>query len=907
MSGLSALLSSSIGGYLPAAVKDAAGLCPKISDEVRHITWLSVERVFWPPNDVVRLMLVVGYTDGFQIWDLQDPAAVHEVCSKQDKAVAQARMLPMPVPSASKDPGAGGSDGDDRSLGITAAPLMAYVHKAAPALVRLFSLKQHDDVHLLRLTEAARTLQASRRFFAVGFARRVELYDALSFQALFSVDVSAAAGPSFALGQRWLAYNLPPQQPSSAPGPPGSGLAAGLGGSKQLQTAVMDGLRMIGQNAQRTLDNMLMPPPEGSEHQASAPSAARGGVVAVRDAANQRIIARFEDHTEPVEAMAWDPSGLQLVTAAALGHRVLVHRALLGAEHALVTHDADEGGLALGSVVFQHLYTLSRGYTPAVISDISVSDDGQLVAVSSAKGTSHVFRLPPLHSAAGLGRHRHLERGAVKLAPATPSASSCVGDVGIGLSLGAGGAAPRPIHLSACTRVRLGHSLLQEGLMPKCTFSSAAHPSTSSRSVAQPREAHPRMYVATRTGSLMLYSLNPGASQSVVGAEGSTGAAANSTAGAGAGSEGSAAAAGGGRSAGAEGGRGGSGGGGCVEGGASSEVGEWQTQLLKEVHFCRPLRHFTERRLPPQDLRPSVAAGGAAGLAAPGALGGIRRGSSSGTSAVPAEVLAAASPCGSPLLGPRASPSLGPRPSPASPLLGPRSPGLAPCQPGSPPPPEEGTGGAAAAPAQGQGCGGEASRWLQHVELTTHMPTDVPVWLCPSLSFHAYSSGLASAQLNAALRAGRAPPGRRRLAVTRLERPGDSVSYDGGSSPADFSHLFGGALGASVGAPVAAAAPSASAPSSPTSAECRPVASGPAFDGPKLGASTTKKVGKAGQKAVARAAAGGGGGSGGSITVGPAWGSLGEQHLDAGDRESSLLQADGVGALEDVDEDWVKA
>merc|ERR1719171_1758544 len=123
--------------------------------------------------------------------------------------------------------------------------------------------------------------------------------------------------------------------------------------------------------------------------------------------------------------MVWDPSGLQLVTCAALGHRVLVHRVLVGAQHALVMKDSVEGGFALGGVVFQHLYTLSRGYTPAIISDITVSDDGQQVAVSSAKGTTHVFRLPPLHSA--LLQSRLCETGAVRMAPSTVPRASAPG------------------------------------------------------------------------------------------------------------------------------------------------------------------------------------------------------------------------------------------------------------------------------------------------------------------------------------------------------------------------------------------------------------------------------------------------------------------------------------------------
>lgn len=110
----------------------------------------------------------------------------------------------MPYPLA--------SDSDSEVMGVASAPLVAYLHKGQPALVRLFSLKLHDDVHLLRLTEPCKSLQASRKYFAVGFTKQVELYDSLRFQALFSVQCHGAAQPTFALGHRWLAYNLPAQE-----------------------------------------------------------------------------------------------------------------------------------------------------------------------------------------------------------------------------------------------------------------------------------------------------------------------------------------------------------------------------------------------------------------------------------------------------------------------------------------------------------------------------------------------------------------------------------------------------------------------------------------------------------------------------------------------------------------------
>ncbi|CAE8616596.1 unnamed protein product [Polarella glacialis] len=853
MSAITSLVSS-ISGYIPAAVKDAAGLSPQISEAVRHITWLCVERVFWPPQETLRFVLVLGYTDGFQIWDLQDPAAAREVVSKQDKAVVQARLLSVPLAPCS------GAEGAQQPLGISAAPLMAYLHKGSPALVRLFSLKAHDDVHLIRLTEPARSLQSSRRFFAVGFAKQVELYDALHFQALFSVPCNASAG-CFALGHRWLAYNLPPQQPAAM----ASGLSAGVllaGGPRQLPSMMKDGLQYLGQVGQRTLDNVLMP--QGVADQAPSSGALRGGIVAVRDVASRSVIAQFEDHTEPLEAMAWDPSGLQLVTCAALGHRILVHRALLGTEHALMMHDPAKGGLELGSVVFQHLYTLSRGYTPAVISDIAVSDDGQLVAVSSAKGTTHVFRLPPLHSAA-LGHHV-METGAVRLTPTQPCASAMSGELGIGLSLGAGSAA-RPVNLSVCCRVRLGSVLLQEGLMPQCGFLTPALSSSSGRAVSsQPRDACPRMYVATRSGTLALYSLSPGSSSSST-SPGSSFAGQES--------------------------------GGVVAGSAASGPGgssgpesaqEWQAVLTKEVHTCRPFRHFTERRFSPWDLGSAPTPGGRPSSPPRGAMSGenCQRASRPrlGSQA-------------SPRLGSQASPVLGPR---ASPILGPRSPPLGPRS--ASPAPSALPGGllfseelpSAVATASSST---EPSKWLSSVEMATHVPMEVPIWICPQLSFHAYPAGLPRAELNAMLREGRPIPGRRKIPVSRPERPGDGVRYGGGTPSADaeeqLSRLFDGALGAAVDdarwLPSGRGSARSQAAGSIRTDESVAVTA-------RDGGQPSAVSGTESQRSA-------------SLAVAPAWGSIANAHLASGTTaaaDMSLLQMDGVGGgLEEVEEDWLKA
>jgi len=795
---------SYISGYIPATVKDRAGLNPQISQDVRHITWLSVERVFWPPRETLRFFLVLGYVDGFQIWDLQDPASAIEVVSKQDKPVTLVRLLPVPLVTSET------AETAKTALGMASAPLLAYLHRGAPALVRLFSLQAHDDVHLLRLTEPARSLQASRRYFAVGLTRQVDIYDSLHFQQLFSVNCAAAASsPTFALGHRWLAYNLPPLQPYAAGLGPANLLAVGVRNLPSLK----DGVQYLGQMSQKTFDAVLMPPPDGAD-QASTQAASRCGIIAVRDAGSRAVIAQFEDHTEAIDMMAWDPSGLQLVSCGAQGHQILVHRALLGAEHTLMTHDSEEGGLAVGSVVFQHLFTLSRGYTPAVISDISISDDGQFVAVCSAIGTTHVFRLPPLHCAA-LGRHS--STGAVRLSPTQACASSPPGEMGIGLRLGGGSVIPKAMKVNATVRVKLGSALLREGLLPKCGFLNHLKPSASGRStVLQSRSAYPRMYIATRAGSLALYSLCPPNASSSAQRTGAAAAPANS-----------------------------------VNPASFVENTEWQAMLAKEDYVCRLLRHFSERRLSSRDFgllpsRARDASQSSRSLDAGGGMAGawysptLRPQSSPSLGPRPAPSV---SPASSPALGPRASPlaspGLGPRASPpASPLL---------CSPRS-----------SGSKEDSSSFGTETQKWLSHVETSTHVAAEVPVWISPQLSFHAYPSCSSAAELNTILREGGKVLGRRRLVISRPERLGDGVRYaNPQAADGQLAGAFDGAIGSAMGEPLP----------------------------------ETSRLAAVEQSKAAPA-----------MALAPAWGALG------GREEEGDAQVEGIGdGLKDVEEDWLQA
>ncbi|KAL0443431.1 UNVERIFIED_CONTAM: Autophagy-related protein 18f [Sesamum latifolium] len=109
--------------------------------------------------------------------------------------------------------------------------------------------------------------------------------------------------------------------------------------------------------------------------------------VIVRDIVGKTVIAQFRAHKSPILLLCFDPSGTLLVTASVQGHTVNVFRIM--PELSGGTSEATSGPS------YVHLYRLQRGFTNAVIQDISFSSDSQWIMISSLRGTSHLFAISP--------------------------------------------------------------------------------------------------------------------------------------------------------------------------------------------------------------------------------------------------------------------------------------------------------------------------------------------------------------------------------------------------------------------------------------------------------------------------------------------------------------------------------
>lgn len=392
-------------------------------------------------------VLLLGYSNGFQVLDVEDASSVGELVSKQDDPVTFLQMQPQPAKSKdhegfrsshplllvvaceeSKSSGLmhGGRDGLGRNgYGEHQAGNFVY----SPTAVRFYSLRSHNYVHVLRFRSTVYMVRCSPQIVAVGLASQIYCFDAVTLENKFSVltypvpqlvvqgtvDINIGYGP-MAVGPRWLAYasnnplqsntgRLSPQSltppcvsPSTSPG--NGSLVARYAKESSKQLAA--GLLNLGDMGFKTLSKYYQElKPDGSGTPIASngswkvgrghlPESDSAGMVVVQDFVSKAVVSQFRAHSSPISALCFDPSGTLLVTASVHGNNINIFRIMPSSSH--VGSGTPSYDWSSSHV---HLYKLHRGMTSAVIQDFCFSQYSQWVAIVSSRGTCHVFVLSP--------------------------------------------------------------------------------------------------------------------------------------------------------------------------------------------------------------------------------------------------------------------------------------------------------------------------------------------------------------------------------------------------------------------------------------------------------------------------------------------------------------------------------
>ncbi|MFQ6661276.1 hypothetical protein Gotur_029492 [Gossypium turneri] len=447
---ISSCLKTASSGVRSASASVAASITGDSQEHPKdQVLWASFDRLELSSLSFKRVLLL-GYSNGFQVLDVEDASNVNELVSRRDDPVTFLQMQPLPEMSEGHE----GFRASHPLLLVVACDeskvsgLMPIGRDGlarhgfdepqngnillSPTAVRFYSLRSHNYVHVLRFRSTVCMVRSSPRIVAVGLATQIYCFDALTLENKFSVltypvpqaggqgtlGINFGYGP-MAVGPRWLAYasnnplqsntgRLSPQNLTPSPGvspstsPSSGSLVAryAMESSKQLAA----GLINLGDMGYKTLSKYyqdLIPDGSGSPMSSnSGRKVGRGalhsaetdiaGTVVVKDFVSRAVISQFRAHTSPISALCFDPSGTLLVTASIHGNNINIFRIMPS-----LTKNGSGSQSYDWSSSHVHLYKLHRGMTSAVIQDICFSAFSQWIAIVSSRGTCHIFVLSP--------------------------------------------------------------------------------------------------------------------------------------------------------------------------------------------------------------------------------------------------------------------------------------------------------------------------------------------------------------------------------------------------------------------------------------------------------------------------------------------------------------------------------
>eukprot|EP01087_Luapelamoeba_hula_P018506 TRINITY_DN596_c0_g1_i2.p1 TRINITY_DN596_c0_g1~~TRINITY_DN596_c0_g1_i2.p1 ORF type:complete len:618 (-),score=57.75 TRINITY_DN596_c0_g1_i2:649-2502(-) len=337
--------------------------------------------------------LNLSMTNGFQVWDVTDPDDTFELVSRREGPIKLIKFVQQPV-------GQGRLSGHYPVIALASAR-DDEASKFPLSVVKLYSLRSQEYINTMRFRSEVYDVRCSKKVLIVALRDHIYGFDLLTMTAkvlsipCFPQDPPVSSylvrppGTEFfsvtscalALGPRWIAY------PSSEPMQNGSGEATGPGAIDN----IVEMAKYLGDVGMKTMSSyMYAESPEitgerdrerdrDREREREKDNGA-GGTVIIADVATGTPIAHFRAHRQPIGFMAFDPSGTLLVTASIGGQNFNVFQ--IAAKRSSSIYD-----------IHTQIYRLVRGRTAGVVTDISFSSDSRWMAVSTARGTTHVYAM----------------------------------------------------------------------------------------------------------------------------------------------------------------------------------------------------------------------------------------------------------------------------------------------------------------------------------------------------------------------------------------------------------------------------------------------------------------------------------------------------------------------------------
>ncbi|XP_027340566.1 autophagy-related protein 18f isoform X1 [Abrus precatorius] len=392
-------------------------------------------------GEVIQQVLLLGYRSGFQVWHVDESNNVRDLVSRHDGPVSFMQMVPNPIASKRSEDKfansrpllvvctdgffAGGSNVQDGLTTTSHNGSPSNSHDQIngtylPTTVQFYSMKSQSYVHVLKFRSVVYSVRCSSRIVAVSQSTQIHCFNATTLERDYTLltnpilmSCPGAGGIGYgplAVGPRWLAYSgspvavsnsgrVSPQHLTPSASFPGFSSNGSLIAhyAKESSKHLASGIVTLGDMGYKKLSRYCSDS-NGSLQSVNSGSKGNGiinghstdadniGMVIVKDIVSKNVVAQFRAHKSPISALCFDPSGTLLVTASVQGHNINVFKIMPVCEN-LSASDAGPS--------YVHLYRLQRGFTNAVIQDISFSYDSKWIMISSSRGTSHLFAINP--------------------------------------------------------------------------------------------------------------------------------------------------------------------------------------------------------------------------------------------------------------------------------------------------------------------------------------------------------------------------------------------------------------------------------------------------------------------------------------------------------------------------------
>ncbi|CAF3039158.1 unnamed protein product [Rotaria sp. Silwood2] len=372
------------------------------------------------------LVLLIAYKSTLTLWSIETNGIANELFSIREHNICSACLLTI------------NSSYDDTYS--SHRPLIAFAKSAGPPSIQIRSLKNDQQIiKLLNLpgigiqTEPI-LIESNNSVLICATHTFIIGYDIIKFNEKFFLTNLYSSLP-LALSTRWLAFvdyrlylihqssgginsNISEQNVSYT--------GVMLNAAKSLSKSVVKiGESVLGYSGQQinnlNLNEKISPPKQplsstmhnttnnngntnSTRHRhGSGKDELQAGVVTivdtiklfgstVHDERQNWIIAHFQAHTEPIGYLQFNPSGHLLVTCDTSGHYFNVLEIQVSPYRCTRTY-------------IKHLYTLFRGDTDCRVSHMTFTTDSRWLAVSTKRGTTHLFAINPYGGVANVRTH----------------------------------------------------------------------------------------------------------------------------------------------------------------------------------------------------------------------------------------------------------------------------------------------------------------------------------------------------------------------------------------------------------------------------------------------------------------------------------------------------------------------